>query len=73
MLICGPEVMMHYSALSALKLGIDPSSIWISMERNMQCGVGYCGHCQWGHFFLCKDGPVLRYDQAAQYLDVKDL
>lgn len=72
-LICGPEVMMHYSALSALKLGVPPSAIWISMERNMQCGVGYCGHCQWGPFFLCKDGPVLRYDQASAYLNIKDL
>jgi len=72
-LICGPEVMMHHSALSALKLGIPPDSIWISMERNMQCGVGYCGHCQWGPFFLCKDGPVLRYDQASAYLNIKDL
>ena len=72
-LICGPEVMMHYCALSALKLGIPSSSIWISMERNMQCGVGYCGHCQWGPFFLCKDGPVLRYDQAEPYLSIKDL
>ncbi|MFM8213896.1 MAG: FAD/NAD(P)-binding protein [Pirellula sp.] len=72
-LICGPEVMMHYCALSALKLGIPSSSIWISMERNMQCGVGYCGHCQWGPFFLCKDGPVLRYDLAEPYLSIKDL
>ncbi len=72
-LICGPEVMMHFCALSALKLGIRASSIWISMERNMQCGVGYCGHCQWGPFFLCKDGPVLRYDLAEPYLNIKDL
>lgn len=72
-LICGPEVMMHFCALSAIKLGIPPSSIWISMERNMQCGIGYCGHCQWGPYFLCKDGPVLRYDQAEPFLSVKDL
>ena len=72
-LICGPEVMMHFCARSALELGIMPSSIWISMERNMQCGFGTCGHCQWGPFFLCKDGPVLRYDQAEPYLSIKDL
>jgi NAD(P)H-flavin reductase len=72
-LICGPEIMMHYCAQSARKLGIAPNSIWISMERNMQCGVGYCGHCQWGPFFLCKDGPVLRYDLAEPFLNIKDL
>ncbi len=72
-LICGPEIMMHHSARSALKLGIAPNSIWISMERNMQCGVGYCSHCQWGPFFLCKDGPVLRYDLAEPFLNTKDL
>jgi NAD(P)H-flavin reductase len=73
MLICGPEVMMHYSARSALAVGLSADSIWISMERNMQCGVGWCGHCQWGPWFLCKDGPVLRYDAAAPWLSVKDL
>lgn len=72
-LICGPEVMMHFCARSALDIGIMPSSIWISMERNMQCGFGTCGHCQWGPFFLCKDGPVLRYDLAQEYLSIKDL
>lgn len=72
-LICGPEVMMHFCARSALEIGIMPSSIWISMERNMQCGFGACGHCQWGPFFLCKDGPVLRYDLAQGYLSIKDL
>lgn len=72
-LICGPEIMMHYCALNARKLGVPANSIWISMERNMQCGAGYCGHCQWGPFFLCKDGPVLRYDLAEPFLNIKDL
>lgn len=72
-LICGPEIMMHHCAMNAHKLGIPTNAIWISMERNMQCGVGYCGHCQWGPFFLCKDGPVLRYDLAEPFLNIKDL
>ena len=73
MLVCGPEVMMHYSAQSAIRLGIDPSAIWVSMERNMQCGFGHCGHCQWGSLFLCKDGPVVRWDSAFSKMRVRDL
>ena len=72
-LLCGPEIMMHRCAQSARKLGIPASSIWLSMERNMQCGVGYCGHCQWGPLFLCKDGPVVPYDLAETLLEIKDL
>lgn len=73
MFICGPEVMMHYSAQSAIRLGFDPSVIWVSMERNMQCGFGHCGHCQWGSLFLCKDGPVVRWDMAFRQMQVRDL
>ena len=73
MLVCGPEVMMHYSAQSAIRLGLDPSAIWVSMERNMQCGFGHCGHCQWGSLFLCKDGPVVRWDSAFSKMRVRDL
>lgn len=73
MLTCGPEVMMHYSAISAMKLGISPDRIWLSLERNMQCAVGFCGHCQLGPAFLCKDGPVFRYSAMEKYLHVRDL
>lgn len=65
--------MMHYSAQSAIRLGLDPSAIWVSMERNMQCGFGHCGHCQWGSLFLCKDGPVVRWDSAFSKMRVRDL
>jgi len=61
LLACGPEVMMKYAAASGLRRGIDAERIWVSLERNMQCAVGMCGHCQLGPAFLCKDGPVLRY------------
>ena len=70
---CGPEIMMHYSAVSALNRGIPASSIWMSMERNMQCAAGLCGHCQWGPWFVCKDGPVFRYDTIRELLKVRDL
>ncbi len=70
---CGPEIMMHYSAVSALNRGIPETSIWMSMERNMQCAAGLCGHCQWGPWFVCKDGPVFRYDKIRELLKVRDL
>ncbi|MBL8891068.1 MAG: FAD/NAD(P)-binding protein [Planctomycetaceae bacterium] len=70
---CGPEIMMHFSAISALKRGIPETSIWLSMERNMQCAAGLCGHCQWGPLFVCKDGPVFRYDRIRTLLKVRDL
>ncbi len=69
---CGPEVMMHYSALSALKRGIPEQAIWLSIERNMQCAVGLCGHCQVGAVFVCRDGPVFRYDKIKHLLRVRD-
>ncbi len=72
-LTCGPEVMMRYTARGLIARGVDPSDIWLSMERNMQCAVGFCGHCQLGPTFICKDGPVFRYDRLAPYLDIEDL
>lgn len=73
LLTCGPDVMMRYAARSALDRGLAPTQLWVSLERNMQCAVGFCGHCQLGPTFLCKDGPVLRYDRPAPYLATEDL
>ena len=70
---CGPEVMMKYAALAGIHKGIAADQIWISMERNMQCATGLCGHCQLGPAFICKDGPVLRYDRLQPYLFVESL
>ncbi|MEI8018974.1 MAG: FAD/NAD(P)-binding protein [Schlesneria sp.] len=70
---CGPEVMMKYAAMSGLRLGIDARRTWVSMERNMQCAAGLCGHCQLGPEFICKDGPVVRYDRIRPYLFVEQL
>lgn len=69
---CGPEIMMHYAAMAAIERGISPHRIWLSLERNMQCAVGLCGHCQLGPLFVCKDGPVLPYERAESLLRIKE-
>jgi len=61
--ICGPEIMMRFTIMDLQKRGITSDNIYISMERNMKCAVGLCGHCQLGPEFICKDGPVFRFDQ----------
>ncbi len=67
-LICGPEIMMRFTARALVDRGIDPGRIRVSLERNMQCGLGWCGHCQLGPFLLCRDGPVLSYAGAVAQL-----
>jgi NAD(P)H-flavin reductase len=69
LLCCGPEVMMRYSVRSALARGLRKDQVWVSLERNMQCAVGLCGHCQLGPAFICKDGPVFRYDVIEPFLE----
>ncbi len=71
--VCGPEVMMRYGAQALEKRGIGRKHIWVSVERNMKCGCGLCGHCQWGPYFVCKDGPVFRYDRVAEMFSVAEL
>ncbi len=61
-LVCGPEVMMRYAASALAERGVPPTRLRLSMERNMKCGVGLCGHCQLRELFICVDGPVLTYD-----------
>lgn len=73
LVMCGPEVMMKYAASSGLQRGLPAEHIWLSAERNMQCAVGHCGHCQFGPHFICKDGPVIRYDRLSPYLFVEHL
>jgi len=65
-MMCGPEGMMRAVVSYLLKQGLAESDIWLSMERNMQCAVGHCGHCQYGASFVCKDGPVFCYDEIKQ-------
>ncbi|MGD9722934.1 MAG: FAD/NAD(P)-binding protein [Pirellulales bacterium] len=71
--VCGPEVMMRYTVRSALARGLRKDQIWLSLERNMQCAVGFCGHCQLGPTFVCKDGPIFRYDVIEPFFSVEAL
>lgn len=66
-LFCGPEVMMRFCERELTRLGLAPEQMYLSLERNMKCAVGFCGHCQLGPAFLCKDGPVLRYDRVLPF------
>lgn len=72
-LICGPEVMMRFTTAELQQRGMDPSRIFVSMERNMLCGIGLCGHCQLGPFFVCRDGPVFSLDQVAPLLRLREV
>ncbi|MHB1504750.1 MAG: FAD/NAD(P)-binding protein [Acidimicrobiales bacterium] len=67
-LVCGPEVMMRFTARALVAKGIAPRRISLSLERNMQCGCGLCGHCQLGPLLLCRDGPVVQYAGMADRL-----
>lgn len=71
--LCGPEPMMRASAEVLMGKGLRASDIRVSLERNMQCGIGWCGHCQLGPLLLCRDGPVVGYDVADPLLAVKEL
>jgi NAD(P)H-flavin reductase len=71
--VCGPEVMMRYAAQALEKKGVGRDHMWLSVERNMKCGCGLCGHCQWGPHFTCKDGPVFRYDRIADLFAINEL
>jgi NAD(P)H-flavin reductase len=72
-LVCGPEIMMRFTLQDLVKAGVPPENIFLSMERNMKCGVGLCGHCQWGPFFICKDGPVFPYRRIQEWLTRREV
>jgi NAD(P)H-flavin reductase len=72
-LICGPEVMMRFTVNALREAGVLPDRIYLSMERNMKCAIGLCGHCQFGPAFVCKDGPVMRFDKIAEILAVREI
>lgn len=68
--ICGPDVMIHFALREFGKHGIADDRLFVSLERNMQCATGFCGHCQFGPSFVCMDGPVFRVDRIRSFLDV---
>ncbi len=72
-LVCGPEIMMRFTAQALLDRKVPPENLYLSLERNMQCGVGLCGHCQLGPFFVCKDGPVFAYPRVAPFLGKREV
>jgi NAD(P)H-flavin reductase len=72
-LLCGPEPMMRFCARTLLRKGMSPGDIQVSLERNMQCGIGLCGHCQLGPLLVCLDGPVVAYSRVDELLPVREL
>jgi len=72
-LICGPEVMMRFSAYALLDRGLAMENIFISMERNMKCAVRMCGRCQYGRYFICHDGPVFSFDRVRELFRIREL
>lgn len=70
---CGPEIMMKFVAVNLVDQGMDPDRIAVSMERNMQCGIGQCGHCQIQGYFACTDGPVFSWRQVEPLMGVREL
>lgn len=71
--VCGPEVMMRFVVFDLLSRGLSADRIYLSLERNMHCGIGLCGHCQLGPKFICTDGPVFAYNEIADLLTVREL
>ena len=72
-MVCGPEVMMRFTLTELERRGVPAENTFISMERNMKCAVGFCGHCQFGPTFICKDGPVFRYDQIQPFFATREI
>ena len=72
-LVCGPEVMMRASANELRQRGVPAGKIRLSMERNMKCGIGLCGHCQLREHFICADGPILTYEVLAPLMQKWEL
>jgi len=72
-LVCGPEVMMRFTVSALRAEGVVSDRIYLSMERNMKCAIGLCGHCQFGPVFVCKDGPVMRFDKIAEIFAMREI
>jgi len=68
--ICGPPVMMKFATRKVIELGFKENNIYLSMEKNMSCGIGKCGHCRIGTYYACKDGPVFTYDRIKMFPEI---
>jgi NAD(P)H-flavin reductase len=71
--VCGPEIMLRFAVRGLVERGVAPERIHVSLERNMRCGLGHCGHCQLGPTLICRDGPVYPYPTAGPWLEVREL
>ena len=71
--VCGPERMMEATVEVLESRGLAPDRIFVTLERHMECGIGLCGHCQFGSSFVCKDGPVYRFDRVARLFFVREV
>lgn len=69
-IVCGPPIMMKFTTLKLLGMGFKEENLYLSMEKNMSCGIGKCGHCRLGHFYCCKDGPVFPYDKIKNFAEL---
>jgi len=72
-LVCGPEIMMRYAVTELQKRGVKTEDIYVSLERNMKCGIGLCGHCQYGPVFICRDGAVFSYSDIKHLFPRREL
>jgi NAD(P)H-flavin reductase len=72
-MVCGPDVMMRFTVRELQRRGVPNDRIYLSLERNMKCALGLCGHCQFGPLFVCKDGPVLPYHRLAPFSEIREL
>jgi NAD(P)H-flavin reductase len=72
-LVCGPGMMMRFTVQELLARGVGLDAIFVSLERNMQCGMGLCGHCQLGPLFICKDGPVFPYSRVKDWFEKREV
>ena len=70
--VCGPPIMMKFATFKLIEEGFLESQIYLSMEKNMSCGIGKCGHCRLGEYYACKDGPVFRYDKIKEIPNIWD-
>jgi NAD(P)H-flavin reductase len=71
--VCGPEIMMRFTGRELVTRGVGPSMVHMSMERNMKCAIGFCGHCQFSDRFVCRDGPVWTYDSMRDLLEIREV
>jgi NAD(P)H-flavin reductase len=71
-IVCGPPIMMKFTTFKLVEFGYKPEQIYLSMEKNMSCGFGKCGHCRVGTYYACKDGPVFTYDKIKDFEGIWD-